>query len=202
MDLSREDKDLLKALANLYNAVDIAAVTKACEAFRESAFRQRDRLAIGADTLRLFAQTRGKSIDLETKEWQEFFRLANDIEERGKRKRKGNNARQKRFRQLRILARLTVLWGPKALEHYGFTNWNFEKLDSLLKCAEQLPELVRFMNLANYFLLDRHEKSLTSNMSDRIGQHSFRNQHTNVASLLKPYQPLQNRDLDRILKFV
>ena len=85
MDLSLEDKDLLKALANLYNAVDIAAVIKACEAFRESAFRQRDRLAIGADTLRLFAQTRGKSIDLETKEWQEFFRLAKILksEERG-----------------------------------------------------------------------------------------------------------------------
>ena len=68
MDFSREDKDLLKALANLYNVVDIAAVRKACEAFRESVFRQRDRLVIGTDTLRLFAQTRGKSIDLETKE--------------------------------------------------------------------------------------------------------------------------------------
>ena len=88
------------------------------------------------------------------------------------------------------------------MEHYKFTSWNFEKLESLAKCAEQLPEFPRFANLLNYFLLDRHEKSLTSNTSDIIGQHSFRNQHTNVTGLLKLYHPLQNRDVDRVLKFL
>lgn len=99
----------LTALADLYNAVNLIAVTKTCDTFRETAIRQRDRLAIGANAVQLFAQTRGRSINLKTKEWHKFFDLANDIEERGKSRRKGNNARQKRFRLLRNFARLTIL---------------------------------------------------------------------------------------------
>ena len=127
MELLPEDRDLLQGLANIYNAVDGTSEAKACETYRDLALRNRDRLAIGADALRLFFQTRGKSVDLETQEWREYFALADGLQKPGRNEQRNTSAHDSRLRQLRASARLTIVWGEEIVEHHGFTKWDYKR---------------------------------------------------------------------------
>jgi hypothetical protein len=207
---SHHDRTMLEGLASVHRAVDSASVRRSCEQFRDALLRQRDCLAIGAEALSLFLQTRTDSIrfDLATTEWTQFFCLAKDIdniEERDdhRRLRRGqSSARTASLRHLRATARLTAFWGPQVLEHYGFTHWNPKKVESLAKCADTLRNFSDFVHIANCVLLQRHESSLASNRIDRIGQHTPANQHASANTVPRSDQPLQTKDVTRILNLI
>ena len=73
---------MLTALDSIHRAVDASGAIRACESFRASLIRQHDRLAIGAEALRLLLQTRkgDPCIDVESRDWMEFFYLAKDVD--------------------------------------------------------------------------------------------------------------------------
>jgi hypothetical protein len=207
---SHGDRTMLEGLASVHRAVDSASVRRACEQFRDALLHQRDCLAIGAEALSLFLQTRTDSIrfDLATTEWTQFFCLAKDIdniEERDdhRRPRRGDSsARTASLRHLRATARLTAFWGLQVLEHYGFTHWNPKKVECLAKCAGTLRNFSDFVHIANCVLLQRHESSLASNRIDRIGQHTSANQHASANTVPRSDQPLQTKDVTRILNLI
>lgn len=206
---SHEDKALLEGLAGVHRAVGNAPVRRACEQFRDALLRQHDRLAIGAEALRLCLQEHGNGVyaELEGPEWKEFFLFAEDIErtkglQDGSCSRQADSARTASFRHLRATARLTALWDLPVLEHYGFTHWNLKKLENLCKCADTLRDFRDFVHVANFVLLQRHEGSLTSNRIDRIGQHTATNQYASTTTSPRSDQPLQNKDITRILNLI